>query len=45
MDRGTWWVTVHGVAELDTTELLKLSLALSFRALAYTVSLYVFNLN
>ena len=20
MDRGTWWATVYGVAELDTTE-------------------------
>ena len=23
MDRGTWWVTVHGVTELDTTEVTK----------------------
>ena len=23
MDRGAWWVTVHGVAKLDTTEWLK----------------------
>ena len=22
MDRGTWWATAHGVAELDTTERL-----------------------
>ena len=22
MDRGTWWATVHGVAELDTTDIL-----------------------
>ena len=26
MDGGTWWATVHGVTELDTTEQLTLSL-------------------
>ena len=25
MDRGSWWATVHGVAELDMTEQLTLS--------------------
>ena len=24
IDRGAWWATVHGVVELDTTELLLL---------------------
>ena len=28
LDRGAWWATVHEVAELDTTERLKLSLSL-----------------
>ena len=26
-DRGAWWATVHGVAELDMTEQLALSLS------------------
>ena len=26
IDRGLWWATVHGVAELDTTEQLTLTL-------------------
>ena len=25
MDRGTWWTTIHGVTESDTTEQLTLS--------------------
>ena len=25
MDRGAWWVTIHGVAELDRTKRLTLS--------------------
>ena len=31
MDRGTWWTTVHGVAESDMTEQLKLSLLRHYR--------------
>ena len=31
MDRGTWWTTVHGVAESDMTEQLKLSLLHHYR--------------
>ena len=27
MDRGTWWATVHGATESDTTEKLTLSLS------------------
>ena len=30
LDRGAWWATVHEVAELDTTERLKLSLSLGY---------------
>ena len=28
VDRGTWWTTVHGVTESDTTEQLILSLSM-----------------
>ena len=26
MDRGAWWATVHGIAELDTTKRVTLAL-------------------
>ena len=29
LDRGAWWATVHGVSELDTTELLSMHTNLS----------------
>ena len=30
-DRGAWWATVHGVAELDTTEHTRRPLLLIFK--------------
>ena len=32
-DRGAWWATVHGVAELEKTERLTLSLPVSVKCL------------
>ena len=31
MDRGAWWTTVHGVAQLDTTEQLIFSLSYIYK--------------
>ena len=39
MDRGAWQATVHGAAELDTTE--QLSLSLSFTSSQYTIHCWI----
>ena len=39
MDRGAWQATVHGAAELDTTE--QLSLSLSFTSFQYTIHSWI----
>ena len=44
MDRGAWWVTVHGVAELDTTEWLNTSI-LWWHLQAVTFNFCLFSLN
>ena len=37
MGRGAWWATVHGLTELDTTELLKHSKKITVKMLHSTV--------
>ena len=42
MDRGPWWTTIHGVAELDTTEQLTCTHTYCIMASANSDSFYFF---
>ena len=42
VDRGAWQVTVHGVAELGTTEWLSMHTVLAPWALSFTLHLHLF---
>ena len=41
MDRGAWLPTVYGVAELDTTKQLTLSLSLSYHGLSEELNNFI----